>query len=166
MNNAYTDELAHESLPNQRFLSLVHLKTRSVCSSRVEEWRAGQRWRFREVADEHGTLDGTAFEAMVEMPSDAAQPQRTQPCVGHPPPKPPAPSSRSGASKRAASAGGTASRPAGRSASRPTRASARDRAPAGGDLVHEASTPPAPTCSTDDDTPRWTHDRELTKWTS
>ena len=61
MNNvAFSEDLQP---PNTRLLKLLHLKTRSVCTSRQAEWRAGQRWTLREEADGTGALNGVEFMA-------------------------------------------------------------------------------------------------------
>ena len=54
-----------------RLLKLLHLKTRSVCTSRQAEWRKGHRWTFREDADGTGALNGVECLMAVRMPKAA-----------------------------------------------------------------------------------------------
>jgi len=162
MNSVSHEDLPQSAQPNERFLTMVHLKTRSVCGSRMSEWRDGHRWRFREVADKHGNMDGTIVEAMIEMPSRQQPRARKRPCVGRPLPKKAASPPLDLSSKRS---GGQA--PSKQSA---TSASARERAPPGrtpGAAAAQGSADRSgPNAPNENGTPRWTHNPEDTKWTT
>ena len=49
VNNSEYPSPREEQQPGQRFLQLIHLKTRSVCKTRMDAWKAGFKWRVRRM---------------------------------------------------------------------------------------------------------------------
>ena len=72
LNNVKFDPAVTGLDPSTRMLYLIHKKTRSVCSSRFQEWRGGIRYRFREP----DTMDGRRLMLECAMPALAVWPPR------------------------------------------------------------------------------------------
>ena len=62
-----------------RLLRLLHLKTRSVCESRMAEWKQGVRWGLRE--DHEGALNGVSFVCATPLDKKGVR-TLSEPCVG------------------------------------------------------------------------------------
>jgi hypothetical protein len=68
-------------LPDARLLRLLHLKTRSVCESRLVEWKQGERWALRD--DHEGAYQPLSFLCITPLDAKRVR-TRAEPCVGAP----------------------------------------------------------------------------------
>ena len=66
-----------------RLLRLLHLKTRSVCQSRLDLWRKGARWALREEADYDlpGAYNGVSFTCLTPLDKQLTR-TSDAPCTG------------------------------------------------------------------------------------